>query len=178
MAKDLQYYLSLQYDIKLQQISAEDGGGWLARIDELEGCIADGESPDEAVKNIEDAKKDWIQFCIDKGMYIPEPEINEIEDFSGKFTLRVSKKIHSQLTKEAEAEGISVNNLVNNFIVMGLQNTSIKNELSNLIAENIKPNINVLIEPSRRSVSNEKVKQVNIWGSWDRRLRTADLFHA
>lgn len=102
----------LGYSIRLVRLSEEDGGGWLAEVPELEGCISDGETPDEALTNIQDAIKCWIEFAKEHGMQIPSPQIYKEPEFSGKFTLRIPKSLHRLLTEQAQREGVSLNQYI------------------------------------------------------------------
>jgi HicB-like protein involved in pilus formation len=44
---------------------------------------------------------------------LPEPEVNSQQrEFSGKFNVRIPKSLHAALAQEAEAEGVSLNQLV------------------------------------------------------------------
>jgi antitoxin HicB len=74
--KDLAYYLALPYRILLTPLRQEDGGGWFVEIPELPGCMSDGETQQEALENIEDAKKLWLDSSLAHGDPIPEPELN------------------------------------------------------------------------------------------------------
>lgn len=69
--KDLKYYLSLPYAIEL--IPDEDGY-WFARIPLLEGCMTNGESREDALAMIDDAKRLWLETALEVGKSIPEPE--------------------------------------------------------------------------------------------------------
>ena len=71
MTKDLNYYLSLPYPIEL--IPDEDGF-WFARIPLLEGCMTNGDSREEALRMIDDAKQLWLETALQVGKTIPEPE--------------------------------------------------------------------------------------------------------
>jgi antitoxin HicB len=71
MNKDLNYYLSLPYPIEL--IPDEDGY-WFARIPLLEGCMTNGESREDALLMLDDAKELWLQTALELGKPIPEPE--------------------------------------------------------------------------------------------------------
>lgn len=174
MNKDINYYLSLPYNIYLQSISEEDGGGWLARIEELEGCIADGETPNEAISNLESAKRDWIEFCLEEGLDIPEPK--EDINYSGKFTLRVSKSIHKQLVETADKEGISLNALVNNYIIMGLKNTTIKNIITELFKEQLQENLEVSIYYNKKTPK-KIIPRKREYSLWTNRGRSDNLFN-
>ena len=50
-----------------------DGGGWLAEVPELPGCMSDGESPQEAVENVMDAIACWIEAAEEDGRPAPQP---------------------------------------------------------------------------------------------------------
>lgn len=69
--KDLAYYLELPYVIEL--IPDEDGY-WFARIPLLEGCMTNGESREDALMMLDDAKRLWLETALEVGKSIPEPE--------------------------------------------------------------------------------------------------------
>jgi predicted RNase H-like HicB family nuclease len=68
--KDLAYYLSLPYPIKL---SKADDGSWVASITMLRGCEAHSTDREDALRLIDDAKKLWLESALAKGAKIPEP---------------------------------------------------------------------------------------------------------
>lgn len=103
--KDLQYYLSLPYRTELYEDTEK--GGYTAAMPELPGCLSCGETMEEAVKNIKNAQKDWLQAALEDGYPIPEPV--KIEDYSGQFKLRLPKSLHKKLAEHAKREGISLN---------------------------------------------------------------------
>ncbi|HLA41871.1 MAG TPA: type II toxin-antitoxin system HicB family antitoxin [Aggregatilineales bacterium] len=74
--KDIDYYMSLPYSILLTPISEEDGGGWLAEIPQLPGCMSDGETQQEALNMIEDARRLCLESSLAHGDPIPEPALN------------------------------------------------------------------------------------------------------
>ena len=43
---------------------------------------------------------------------MPEPRDTDLEAFSGKFNLRVPKSLHRDLARKADAENVSLNQLV------------------------------------------------------------------
>lgn len=109
----------LGYSVKLSRLSEEDGGGWFAEVPELEGCISDGETPQEALVNIQDAIDSWLDAARKDGKPIPPPEIHKEPEFSGKFTLRITRSLHRFLAKQAEREGVSLNQYVVSLISFG-----------------------------------------------------------
>ena len=46
---------------------------YVAKIQELEGCMAHGDTPEEAVKEIQVAMRLWIETAKEEGIPIPEP---------------------------------------------------------------------------------------------------------
>jgi len=63
----------LEYPIVVEPLPAEEGGGFLATAPDLPGCMSDGETPEEAVSNIQDAIAAWIEAARDLGHAVPRP---------------------------------------------------------------------------------------------------------
>jgi len=63
----------LEYPIVVEPLPAEDGGGFIATVPNLPGCMSDGETPEEAVSNVQDAIASWIEAAQDRGHPIPKP---------------------------------------------------------------------------------------------------------
>lgn len=53
--------------------SAEDGT-FIADVPELPGCMAHGETPNEALTNAQDAMLLWLDTARESGDLIPEPK--------------------------------------------------------------------------------------------------------
>lgn len=49
------------YEVRISALSAEDGGGFVAVVPELLGCMSDGETCQEALANVRDAIASWIE---------------------------------------------------------------------------------------------------------------------
>jgi predicted RNase H-like HicB family nuclease len=56
--QSLEYYLNLKYPIS---IIPEEEGGFTALIPDLPGCMTQGETMEEVVANIEEARQLWIE---------------------------------------------------------------------------------------------------------------------
>ncbi|MBI4658547.1 MAG: type II toxin-antitoxin system HicB family antitoxin [Verrucomicrobia bacterium] len=52
---------------------SEEDRGYIADIPDLKSCSAFGETPEEAVREVQSAKKAWLQTCRAKGKRIPKP---------------------------------------------------------------------------------------------------------
>ena len=46
---------------------------YVAVVQELEGCMAHGDTPEEAAKEIQIAMKLWLDVAKEEGMLIPRP---------------------------------------------------------------------------------------------------------
>jgi len=54
--------MPLEYVIVVESLAASDGGGYLASVPELPGCMSDGETPEEALRNVQEAIASWLEF--------------------------------------------------------------------------------------------------------------------
>jgi antitoxin HicB len=106
MNRNITYYLQLQYTIRLKKNA---DGSYFAEIEELPGCMTEGDTKEEALKMIEDAKKAWLETAIARKVTIPEPTTDE---YSGKFNVRVPKFLHRQLAYKAKQENVSLNTYI------------------------------------------------------------------
>jgi antitoxin HicB len=82
-------------------------GTYFAEILEFPGCFAEGESPEEAYKNLEATAESWIEAAQGQGQGIPEPFATR--DFSGRLALRIPRSIHKQAARFAERDDTSLN---------------------------------------------------------------------
>lgn len=61
---DIDLYIDIlmakKYKVVLTPLSEEDGGGWLAEVPDLPGCMTDGETEEEALRELESAKRAWF----------------------------------------------------------------------------------------------------------------------
>jgi antitoxin HicB len=66
----LQDYLKLSYPITLYP---EPDGGYTVMLADLPGCMSQGDTLEEAVTNIHEAKAAWMETAWDCGDMIPLP---------------------------------------------------------------------------------------------------------
>jgi len=52
-------------------LEREDDGGYVAIVPALPGCVSQGDSRDEALTNIQEAIKLYVDDCIDTGEPVP-----------------------------------------------------------------------------------------------------------
>lgn len=105
MVKTVDYYMELPY--RMEIIPDKEEGGFIATFPDLPGCITVGDTIEEVIQNIVDAKRAWLEAELEIGAMIPEPE--ELKEYSGQFKLRLPKSLHKQLAEHSKSEGVSMN---------------------------------------------------------------------
>jgi antitoxin HicB len=101
---------------EIKPLSEDDGGGYLIEFPDFPGCIADGETPEEAMKEGRDALVSYTRTLEELGRKIPESGAA----FAGQWRQRVPKSLHADLVRRAANEGVSLNMLVTTLLADGL----------------------------------------------------------
>ncbi|MCL2391651.1 MAG: type II toxin-antitoxin system HicB family antitoxin [Oscillospiraceae bacterium] len=102
-----QEYMELPYNIVIRHVKDDSGAYYFATIQELDGCMSDGVTLEEAHTNIREAMEGWIETKLEAGLPVPKPL--EPDKYSGKFVVRLPRTLHRRLAEEAEREGVSLN---------------------------------------------------------------------
>jgi antitoxin HicB len=97
---------AMDYAIVVEPLKAEDGGGWLATVPALPGCMGDGETREAAMADALAAIAEWKDAARQLGRDAPGPAA------LGQWRQRVPRSLHDKLRRLAEAEGVSLNQLV------------------------------------------------------------------
>jgi predicted RNase H-like HicB family nuclease len=88
-------------------ITPDRSGGYAAQVLEFPGCFSDGDTPDEAYGNLQEAAENWLESALAQGMAIPEPFA--AQGYSGTVSLRLPKSIHRRAAEYAHKDGVSLN---------------------------------------------------------------------
>lgn len=88
-------------------LKAAEEGGFTAEVLEFPGCFAEGETWEEASRNLEETALTWIEECLAKCEAVPAPHEESV--YSGKVALRLSKSQHGKAVACAEKDGVSLN---------------------------------------------------------------------
>lgn len=95
------------YQFIVRPLSKEEGGGFLVEYPEIPGCMSDGETVEEAIANGREALLDCIDVFRETGRKLPKLSIE-----AAQWRQRLPRTLYSKLTKQAEAEGVSINSFV------------------------------------------------------------------
>jgi antitoxin HicB len=68
---------ALDYKVEIQPLPESEGGGFIAIVPQLPGCMSDGETEQEALANVKDAIEEWKARARAIGRVIPEPIYDE-----------------------------------------------------------------------------------------------------
>ena len=81
MKKDLEYYMSLDYEIWTSEIPVDMGGGYEACIRELGewACVGAGETKEEAIEVMNKVKESLFKDWLKDKVFIPEPKVKKTE---------------------------------------------------------------------------------------------------
>jgi len=85
----------------------EESGGYTAEILEFPGCVTEGDTADEALQNLEDAAKGWIEATLKAGREVPEPTLPH--GHGGRIALRLPRSLHRRAIQMAERDDTSLN---------------------------------------------------------------------
>ncbi|MCC6368848.1 MAG: type II toxin-antitoxin system HicB family antitoxin [Bryobacterales bacterium] len=96
-----------QYQFTVRPLSKQEGGGYLVEYPDVPGCMSDGETVDEAIRNGREALRDCIAVFRESGRKIPKPSVQ-----AAQWRQRLPRTLYAKLTKQAEWEGVSINSLV------------------------------------------------------------------
>jgi len=109
-AQTAQESSSRPYRVTLVHEEGESDQPWVAAVEELPGCSARGQTPEQAAGRIQAAIASWIATALEQGREIPEPRA--AVTYSGRLLLRMPRTLHGELTRAAEREGVSLNQLI------------------------------------------------------------------
>ena len=70
---NVEAYVQLPYRMRLDRRDDGDGAYWLATVEELPGCMSDGDTRAEALSRVQDAMHGWSSAALEDGRSIPEP---------------------------------------------------------------------------------------------------------
>ena len=107
LKKQVEYYAKLPYQIVIEPWDDGDGPYYLARVLELQGCMIHGDTPEEALRELEDVKREWIKTNIEIGNKMPQPL--RTRNFSGNIVVRMTPSLHETLATVAQLQGVSLN---------------------------------------------------------------------
>ena len=65
-------------DYHINVFWSEDDGCWVADIPDLKFCSACGDTPEEAVRELQIAKAAWLKAAKERGKPVPKPKYRPV----------------------------------------------------------------------------------------------------
>ena len=85
-------------------------GGYTVTVREFPGCIAEGDTAEDALRNFDAAATSWIEAAVASGLAIAEPI--EAPVYSGRVALRIPAGLHQDVADLAAVDECSINQLL------------------------------------------------------------------
>lgn len=140
--KPIEYYLKAVYPVT---VYAAPEGGYVAEIEDLPGCITEGETLEEVFQRIEDTRRAWIEIQYEDGAEIPLPRTEQ--QYSGRFLVRIPKGLHRQLAEEAKRQGVSLNQYVETMLATKATLKDISDQMEERLKELLTMRLNAAAQP-------------------------------
>ena len=94
----------------VRRLLPDEQGGYTAYIHEFPGCVAEGDTADEALFNLDKAAISWLAVSLAHGQTIAEPL--QPFGYSGRIALRIPRSLHQDVAELAQTQECSVNQLL------------------------------------------------------------------
>lgn len=107
----------MKYEFSVYQMQVDENVFWIAESKALKGCVGQGDTADEALKELEANEIDWLETARECGISIPVETVRKENQFSGKVSVRFSPFVHEEASNNAQALKISLNQYLNDAIV-------------------------------------------------------------
>lgn len=111
---------------------SEDDEGFIATAPDLPGCSAFGETPEQALGELQTAIDVWRSAAKKAGNPIPNPSTPQTDPLpSGKVLLRMPRSLHARLIEQASTEQTSLNQLIIAMLSGGISVKALASEIVN-----------------------------------------------
>ncbi len=88
---------------------SDEDEGFIAIAPDLPGASAWGKTEADAIRELHTVIGLWIKAARKAGNPVPRPSDRADVNYSGKFLMRVPKRLHAELAHAAKAQGVSLN---------------------------------------------------------------------
>jgi predicted RNase H-like HicB family nuclease len=101
----------MEYTVKIFP-DPEGDGDYIAEIEELKGCSAFGETPEEALKEIEIAMELWIETAKKHGKPIPKPKSQKVIEPKKRFNVMFPESLLQNVDEYRGKHGLKRSELL------------------------------------------------------------------
>ncbi len=130
----------------------DSSGRYFAEVLEFPGCFSEGDTPGQAMDNLNEAMEAWIEAALDSGQGIPEPIATA--GYSGRVLLRLPKSLHREAARRAEMDGVSLNQ----YLVTAIAARAGADDLADRIAARLVPRLQFVAQFGLGVAANESLE--------------------
>ena len=99
----------MKYEFIVYPMEANGHCFWAAESRTLDGCAGQGETPEEAIRELEQNEISWLESAEKYNLPIPEVTHRQEKTYSGKVLFRFSPMEHQRAYEYSREMGISLN---------------------------------------------------------------------
>jgi predicted RNase H-like HicB family nuclease len=108
--KTIDEYMKLDYEIVIRALSEDEGGGWFAYYKDFKGVMGDAETPEEAIKDVRNAFKAFVENALANGDSIPMPSSHQPK--AVRLNITIPEDELEVIDKYAKSRGMSRSGLI------------------------------------------------------------------
>lgn len=115
------------YKMVVYAMKSEAGIEFVAEYPALKGVSGTGKSEVDAISDLLINAEVNLKARVEAGLSIPEEDLLERTDYSGKLSLRLSTGLHQKVAELSVREGVSINHMIVEAVSMYVAGKSIEN---------------------------------------------------
>ena len=97
-----QHEKTAKLNYPLEVFWSDEDAGYIATAPDLPGCSAWGKTEAEALSEAHHAIAAWLEAAKSAESLTPQPSIPSGKECSGRFVMRVPKRLHTDLARTAK----------------------------------------------------------------------------
>jgi predicted RNase H-like HicB family nuclease len=101
-----------KYKMIIYAMETGEGLDYIAEYPALKGVVGIGLSEAEALVNLQVNAQINVQALKEAGLPIPDSDITEKNEYSGKLSVRLSSRLHRSIAELSSSEGVSINHCI------------------------------------------------------------------
>ena len=106
-----------EYPVVLRPLNQDDGGGWIALVPDLPGCMSDGPTAYEALASVGGAIEEWKEAAKSLGREIPRPDASLESSLEQEVPDHIRKQAESYARQMLGAPGADIDQNVVHAII-------------------------------------------------------------
>lgn len=97
-------------------VMPDEDGGYYAVVPDLQGCMGDGDTPQDAVDDVMEAATAWMEAQIERGHDIPQPGVDQA-------MFEAMMKEREEYIEKLEADLLEANRIIRTLKAEGVSRT-------------------------------------------------------